>query len=135
MPLRYLLDTNIISELVRRPQGQVSGRIAGVGDDSICTSVVVAAELRFGAEKSESKLLAQRVDLLLSALEILPLEPPAERRYGEIRHHLARQGTPIGPNDLVIAAHVLAADLTLVTANTREFERVPSLRVENWLLE
>jgi tRNA(fMet)-specific endonuclease VapC len=95
----------------------------------------VAAELRYGAEKSGSKQLSDRVDLLLSALEILPLEPPADRRYGEIRHHLARQGTPIGPNDLLIAAHVLAADLTLVTANTREFERVPSLRVENWLLE
>ena len=70
---------------------------------------------------------------MLSALEILPLEPPADERYAEIRHHLARQGTPIGPNDLLIAAHALAADLTLVTANTREFERVPSLRVDNWL--
>ena len=71
---------------------------------------------------------------MLSALEILPLEPPADERYAEIRHHLARRGTPIGPNDLLIAAHALAADLTLVTANTREFERVPSLRVDNWLL-
>jgi len=133
--LRYLLDTNIISDLVRRPQGPVGRRIVEVGEESICTSIIVAAELRYGAEKSGSKQLSERVDLLLSALEILPLEPPADRRYGEIRHHLARQGTPIGPNDLVIAAHVLAADLTLVTANTREFERVPSLRVENWLLE
>ncbi len=67
--------------------------------------------------------------------QILPLGPPTDQRYAEVRHHLARQGTPIGPNDLLIAAHTLAADLTLVTANTREFERVPSLRVENWLLE
>jgi len=133
--LHYLLDTNIISDLVRLPQGPVGRRIAEVGEESICTSIIVAAELRYGAEKSGSKQLSERVDLLLSALEILPLEPPADRRYGEIRHHLARQGTPVGPNDLVIAAHVLAADLTLVTANTREFERVPSLRVENWLLE
>lgn len=135
MSLHYLLDTNIISDLVRLPQGPVGRRIAEVGEESICTSIIVAAELRYGAEKSGSKQLSERVDLLLSALEILPLEPPADRRYGEIRHHLARQGTPIGPNDLVIAAHVLAADLSLVTANTREFERVPSLRVENWLLE
>jgi tRNA(fMet)-specific endonuclease VapC len=133
--LRYLLDTNIISDLVRRPHSPVAGRIAEVGEDSICTSIVVAAELRYGAQKSESKQVAERIDLLLSALEILPLEPPADRRYGELRHQLTRQGTPIGPNDLLIAAHVLAADLTLITANTREFERVPFLRVENWLLE
>lgn len=83
----------------------------------------------------EFEQLYERVGLLLSALEILPLEPPVDQRYAEVRHHLATQGTPIGPNDLLIAAHALAADLILVTANTREFERVPSLRVENWLLE
>jgi len=134
VPFRYLLDTNIVSELVRRPGGTVATRIADVGEDSICTSIVVAAELHYGAAKSDSKQLSERVGLLLSALEILPLEPLADERYAEIRHHLARQGTPIGPNDLLIAAHALAAGLTLVTANTREFERVPSLRVENWLL-
>lgn len=135
MALRYLLDTNIISNLVRRPQGPVAGRITEVGEDSICTSIIVAAELRYGATKSGSKPLAERLDLLLSALEILPLEPPADQRYAELRHHLSRQGTPIGPNDLLIAAQALATDLTLATANTREFERVPSLRTENWLLE
>lgn len=135
MPLHYLLDTNIISDLVRRPGGTVAARIAEVGEDSICTSIIVTAELRYGAAKSDSKQLSERVGLLLSALEILPLEPPADERYAEVRHYLARQGTPFGPNDLLIAAHALAADLTLVTANTREFERVPSLRVENWLLE
>ncbi len=134
MSLRYLLDTNIISDLVRRPRGQVASRIAGVGEDSVCISIIVAAELRYGGEKSRSKQLSQRVDLLLSALEILPLEPPADQRYAKLRHHLMRRGTPIGPNDLLIAAHALAANLTLVTGNTREFERVPSLRVENWLV-
>ncbi len=133
MSLRYLLDTNIISDLVRRPDGTVATWIAEVGEDSICTSIVVAAELRYGATKSGSTQLTERVGLLLSALEILPLEPPTDQRYAEIRHHLARQGTPIGPNDLLIAAHTLAADLTLVTANARKFERVPSLHVENWL--
>jgi len=135
VPLRYLLDTDVISDLVRRPGGRVATRIAEVGEDTICTSIIVAAELRYGAAKSDSKQLSERVGLLLSALEILPLEPPADQRYAEVRHHLAKQGTPIGPNDLLIAAHALAADLTLVTANTREFERVPSLGVENWLLE
>jgi len=133
MSLRYLLDTNIISDLVRRPRGPVASRIAGVGEDSICTSIVVAAELRYGAEKSQSKQLSERVELLLSALEILPLGPPADHRYAPLRHHLTRQGAPIGPNDLLIAAHALAADLLLVTANMREFQRVPALRVENWL--
>jgi tRNA(fMet)-specific endonuclease VapC len=133
--LRYLLDTNTISNLVRRPQGRVADRIAEVGEDSVSTSIVVAAELRYGAEKSKSKRLSERVELLLSALEVLPLEPPVDRRYAEIRYHLTQQGTPIGPNDLLISAHALATDLTVVTANTREFERVPSLHVENWLLE
>jgi tRNA(fMet)-specific endonuclease VapC len=134
MSLRYLLDTSIISELARRPGGIVATRITDVGEDSICTSIVAAAELRYGAAKPDSKQLSKPVGLLLSALEILPLEPPADRRNAEVRHHLTTQGTPIRPNELSIAAHALAADLTLVTANTREFERVPSLRVENWLL-
>jgi tRNA(fMet)-specific endonuclease VapC len=133
VPLRYLLDTNILSDLVRQPRGKVATHIAEVGEDAICTSIIVAAELRYGAEKSGSKQLLERVDLLLSALEILPLEPPADRRYGGLRHHLTRRSTPIGPNDLLIAAHALAHNLTLVTANTREFKRVPTLRVENWL--
>jgi tRNA(fMet)-specific endonuclease VapC len=134
MSLRYLVDTNIISDLVRRPNGTVDTRIVQVGEDSICTSIVVAAELGYGATKSNAKQFSERVGLLLSAMDILPLKPPVDQRYAEVRHHLAAQGTPIGPNDLLIAAHALAADLTLVTANTREFERVPSLRVDNWLL-
>jgi len=133
MSLRYLLDTNIISDLMRHPGGQVANRIGKLGEESICTSIVVAAELRYGAQKSGSIRLRERVDLLLSALEVLPLEPPADRRYGALRHHLTRHGTPIGPNDLLIAAHALTNDLTLVTANTREFARVPALRIENWL--
>ncbi|MEN8107365.1 MAG: type II toxin-antitoxin system VapC family toxin [Pseudomonadota bacterium] len=133
MSLRYLLDTNILSDLVRHPQGTVTTRIASAGEDTVCTSIVVAAELRFGAIKSGSRKLAKTVDLILSALEILPLETPADHHYGKVRHHLSRQGTPIGPNDLLIAAHALSADLTLVTANVREFSRVPGLKVENWL--
>jgi tRNA(fMet)-specific endonuclease VapC len=132
---RYLLDTNIISDLVRRPRGPVADRISEVGEEAVCASIVVAAELRYGAAKSGSSRLAERVELLLSALEILPLESPVDHHYAEIRHHLAEQGTPIGPNDLLIAAHAIASDLTLVTANTREFGRVPSLRIENWLLD
>lgn len=133
MSLAFLLDTNIVSDLVRQPQGTAAARIAAAGEETVCTSIVVAAELRFGAAKSGSKTLADRVDFILSALEILPLEAPVDRHYGETRHYLERQGTPIGPNDLLIAAHALAANLTVVTANTTEFSRVPGLKVENWL--
>lgn len=135
MPLRYLLDTNVVSDLIRHPQGTVASRISSAGEDTVCTSIVVAAELRYGTEKSASRRLADRVDLVLSALDVLPLESPADRHYGEIRQQLTRQGSPIGPNDLLIAAHALALDLTVVTANEREFTRVPGLRVENWLSE
>jgi tRNA(fMet)-specific endonuclease VapC len=131
--LRYLLDTNILSDLIREPQGAVARRISSVGEATVCTSVIVAAELRFGAERSGSSKLADRADLLLSALTVLPLESPADRHYGEVRQHLTRRGTPIGPNDLLIASHALAADLTVVTANAGEFSRVPGLRIENWL--
>ena len=133
MSFRFLLDTNMISDLIRHPRGAVAKRIADVGENSVCTSIIVAGELRYGAGKSGSAKLAERVELVLSAMEILPLEPPADRRYADIRHHLSRQGNPIGPNDLLIAAQVIAADLTLVTANTSEFDRVPSLRTESWL--
>jgi tRNA(fMet)-specific endonuclease VapC len=132
---RYLLDTNILSDLVRRPQGPIAKRIAAAGEETVCTSVIVAAELRFGAEKSGSVKLVDRVDLILSAIEILPLESPTDREYGKLRHYLAGEGTPIGPNDMFIAAHALVAGLTVVTANTGEFSRVPGLNVENWLAE
>jgi len=131
--LAYLLDTNILSDLVRNPQGMVAVRITKAGEDTVCTSIIVAAELRYGATKSNSAKLAERIDLILSALEILPLETPVDHQYAVLRHHLTHQGTPIGPNDLLIAAHALASDLTVVTANVREFSRVPGLKVENWL--
>ncbi len=130
---RYLLDTNILSDLVRHPDGKVATHIAQVGEDSICTSLIVAAELRYGAAKSLSSKIADRVDLVLSAMDILPLEAPADFHYAEIRHHLTRKGTPIGPNDLLIAAHALAQGLIVVTANVSEFSRVPGLALENWL--
>jgi tRNA(fMet)-specific endonuclease VapC len=130
---RYLLDTNFVSGLIRNPRGAAAARIAAVGEDAVCTSIIVAAELRFGAEKSGSRALVGRIDLILSALEVLPFEVPADHHYGRLRQHLAKQGAMIGANDLLIAAHALALDLTVVTANRREFSRVPGLRVEDWL--
>lgn len=133
MQPRFLLDTNILSDLVRHPQGKIMERIAREGEKTICTSIVVASELRFGAEKSASRRLKAQLEVILSAIEILPLEEPADRHYARLRNYLEMHATPIGPNDMLIAAHALALDCTVITANDREFSRVPGLKVENWL--
>jgi tRNA(fMet)-specific endonuclease VapC len=129
----FLLDTNIASDLIRNPQGRVARRIDAVGADDVCTSIVVAAELRFGAARGASARIAGLVEGLLMRLTVLPLESPADSVYGGLRTQLERAGTPIGPNDLLIAAHALALGHTLVTDNVREFSRVKGLAVENWL--
>jgi tRNA(fMet)-specific endonuclease VapC len=131
--MRYLLDTNTLSDLIRNPQGKIANRIAQVGEDAVCTSIIVAAELRFGAAKSESSKLQSRVELVLALLKVLPLEAPVDVHYADIRKHLSRLGTPIGPNDLFIAAHARALDICVVTGNVSEFARVPGLSVQNWL--
>ncbi|EGV27579.1 PilT protein domain protein [Thiorhodococcus drewsii AZ1] len=131
----YLLDTNILSDLIRQPAGRIRDRIAQYGEDSICTSIVVASELRFGAAKKGSARLSAQMEAVLSAISILPLDEPTDRHYAEIRHALESAGTPIGANDLLIAAHARALGRTLVTANEREFRRVPGLIVENWLAD
>ncbi|MFW5910795.1 MAG: type II toxin-antitoxin system VapC family toxin [Thiohalospira sp.] len=133
MALRYLLDTNVLSGLVRRPHGEVANRIAEVGGEAVCTSLVVAGELRFGAAKSGSEKLRAQVEAILGALEVLPLDPPVDQAYADIRHALECAGQPIDPNALWIAAHARSLDLTLVTGNLAEFQRVPRLAVENWL--
>lgn len=130
---QFLLDTNILSDLVRQPQGVVAQRIAQVGEEAVCTSIIVAAELRFGAVKRGAPRLTQQVEAILAALPVLPLELPADAGYAQIRCALEQTGQPIGPNDLLIAAHALALQCTLVTANEREFVRVPGLAVVNWL--
>jgi tRNA(fMet)-specific endonuclease VapC len=132
-PQRYLLDTNIISDVVRNPQGVVAARIAEIGEQHVCTSIVVASELRFGAEKSGSARLKRQLERVLGALDILPLETPVDRHYAEIRLALEKGGQPIGPNDLLIASQARALGLTVITANLAEFARVPGLTVENWL--
>lgn len=130
---RFLLDTNIVSDLVRHPAGVVAQRIAHVGEEQVCTSVIVAAELRYGAAKKGSARLTAQLEQLLGALEILPLEPPVDTVYGLLRAELERTGQLIGPNDLLIASQALAMDCTLVTDNQREFARIKDLPLENWL--
>lgn len=129
----YLLDTNIVSDLVRNPQGRVAARIAAVGENAVATSIVVAAELRYGAAKKGSKRLSDQLEAVLGVLEILPLDVPADKSYATERVALEAAGAPIGANDLLIAAQALAQSATLVTNNMREFARVRGLVVENWL--
>ena len=129
----YLLDTNILSDLVRHPQGIVKRWIERVGEGAVCTSIIAAAELRFGAAKRGSVALAAQVEKVLGAMRVQPLDLPADREYGRLRLQLEQAGQPIGANDLLIAAHALALGATVVTDNQREFQRVPGLRVESWL--
>jgi tRNA(fMet)-specific endonuclease VapC len=131
--MRYLLDTNIVSDLLRNPQGKVAEQIFKVGETKICTSIIVAAELRYGAEKKQSPRLSAQLEAVLGALEILSFEKPADASYGSIRAQLERAGRPIGANDLLIAAQALALGYTVVTDNEKEFSRVKHLHIENWL--
>ncbi len=130
---RYMLDTNIISDLIRNPQGRVAKRIAKVGEDNVCTSIIVAAELRYGSAKSGSKRLLKAVEDLLGEISVLPFDVPADAEYGGIRSELEAAGKPIGGNDMLIAAHAYATGATIVTANADEFKRIRGLNVENWL--
>ncbi len=130
---RYLLDTNILSDLIRNPQGKAARRIAKAGEDHVCTSIIVAVELRYGCAKSGSARLRKAVEDLLGEINVLPFEAPADADYGDIRVSLEAGGTPIGGNDLLIAAHARALGAIVVTANAQEFKRVRGVKVENWL--
>jgi tRNA(fMet)-specific endonuclease VapC len=131
--MRYLLDTNIVSDLIRNPQGRVAEHIRRVGEAQICTSIIVAAELRYGAAKKGSPRLTAQLETVLGGLDVLPLEAPADTAYGLIRTRLEQAGTPIGGNDMLIAAQAVALGYTIVTDNEGEFARIDGLPRENWL--
>lgn len=131
--MRFLLDTNILSGLVRDPRGRVRDRIASVGEEQIGTSIIVAAELRYGAAKKGSPRLSAQLERILDVLEVAPFEAPADAFYGGSRVNLEASGQVIGANDLLIAAHALALRCILVTDNEQEFSRVDNLELENWL--
>jgi tRNA(fMet)-specific endonuclease VapC len=130
-----MLDTNIVSELARNPHGAIAQRIAEVGVDAITVSIITAAELRYGCAKKGSAKLSAQIEAILRSLKTLPFEIPADAEYGRIRAELEAAGTPIGPNDLLIAAHAIAQGAILVTGNTAEFKRVHALQVETWISE
>jgi tRNA(fMet)-specific endonuclease VapC len=131
--MRYLLDTNVVSDLIRNPQGRVAEHIRKVGEARVCTSIIVTAELRYGAAKKGSPQLTTQLEAVLGALDVLSFEAPADAVYGLIRTRLEQAGRPIGGNDLLIAAQTIALGYTIVTDNEGEFARIEGLPRENWL--
>lgn len=131
----YLLDTNIVSDLIRNPLGRVTQRIRSVGETQVCTSIIVAAELRFGAAKRGSRRLTAQLEAVLDRLEVLPFEAPADATYGLLRAHLEQTGQLIGANDLLIAAQAMTLGYFIVTDNEKEFARIDGLSRANWLRE
>ena len=127
-----MLDTNVVSELIRNPAGLAAQRAREAGS-AVCVSVIVAAELRYGCAKKGSAQLLRRVERFLAEVPVLPFDVPADGEYGGMRAELEAAGRPIGSNDLLIAAHARMLDATVVTANVVEFGRIRGLKVENWL--
>ncbi len=132
--MRYMLDTNIIAYAKNRRPESVLRRLMACKPEDVCISSITLAELEFGTYNS-SKPQQNRLALMtfLASIAIMPFDEDAAREYGWIRADLTRKGTLIGANDLLIAAHAKALGLTLVTNNTREFERVEGLSIENWV--
>jgi len=130
-----MLDTNILSDAIRNPFGRTTRYVERFEESAICTSAIVASEMRYGARKKGSPRLIERVEQTLAWVNVLPYDDAASHAYGIIRGELERQGKPIGWGDLFIAAHARSLDLTLVTNNVREFSRVEGLQIENWLEE
>jgi tRNA(fMet)-specific endonuclease VapC len=133
--MRYLLDTNVLSEMMKNPQGVVARKIAEVGENSVCTSLLAVAEVRYGIEKSGSKRLAFALSAILRFLKAEAWDTPAELRYASLRVLIEKAGRPSGQLDMLLAAHALALGAVFVTANERHFTQVPGLKVENWLRE
>ena len=132
-PLLWMLDTNTLSALIRGPSPALVQRLAAAGGESVCTSIVVACEMRYGVQRKGSAALTARVEALLAEVTVLPFDGEADQHYADIRCALEHAGTPVGSHDLLIAAHARSRGLVVVTHNVREFQRVPGLQVEDWL--
>jgi len=136
--MKYLLDTNIVSHFLRGASPALNQRILDSAPEVLAISIISAGALRYGLSRLPpsrgAAQLTHQLDALLTAVAVLALPPEAAQHYGTARSQLEAAGTPIGGNDLWIAAHALSHDLTLVTNNTREFERVPGLKLENWVM-
>jgi tRNA(fMet)-specific endonuclease VapC len=135
----YLLDTNIISALMRDPHGACAARVCAVPEDALCTSEIVRGELQFGIEKKrevspeKAGILTYRLIRVFSRLTVHPIDSDVSLHYGRLRAALEKAGVTMGANDLWIASHALAIGCVMVTDNVDEFARAPKLIVENWL--
>ncbi len=132
MAVRYLLDTNVVSYHIRRSSPSLVRRLRRVRAASVALSVVTEMEIRYGLARNPGLRVAPLVEAFLDGITVLPVDSSVARAYGRIRSQLETAGTPIGPLDLIIAAHALSLRATLVTSDLREFTRVPGLRVEDW---
>ena len=133
--MKYLLDTNVCVDFLNRRYPKVTERIRASLPEDLCLSSVVVAELRYGADRSERRgENHDRLDILTAEIQCLDFDLAAARIYGQIRSTLESEGTPIGPYDMMIAAHAVSQELILVTDNEREFRRISGLEIENWRL-
>lgn len=133
--MKYLLDTNVCVDFLNRRYPSVTERIRISSPEDLCLSSVVVAELRYEADRSERRgENHERLDVLTAEIQCLDFDLAAARVYGSIRAALEAEGAPIGPYDMMIAAHALSQGLILVTDNEREFRRISELEVENWRL-
>jgi tRNA(fMet)-specific endonuclease VapC len=131
--MRYLLDTNIVSEMMNNPQGRIMAAISDVGEDKVFTSILVVSEIRYGIEKKGSQKLVIRLSQILEELPVERFEAPADGHYAFIRNETRKKGTNVGQMDMLIASHARALNAILVTGNEKEFSYVPGLKIENWL--
>ena len=132
--MKYMLDTNICIYIIKHKPQKVIERFLKIDPKEICISSITFAELSYGAEKSLAKIKNHiALTLFLSNIEIKSFDMKAAEEYGYVRAELEAKGSPIGPLDTEIAAHARSLGLILVTNNTREFERVERLNVENWV--
>ncbi len=130
--MRFMLDTNICIQIMKHADNRMLAKLLE-HEGEMCISTIVAAELRFGAAKSAAKKRNQQLLAeFLAPLEVIPFDEDAAESYGDLRAVLEGSGRPIGPLDTLIAGHALSLNATLVTNNTREFQRVQGLRLENW---
>lgn len=128
----YLLDTNTCVYVIRKRPEAVYRRLSGAASGAVAISVVTAFELEIGALRAQGRHYSEAVRLFIAEFPVLPLEDSARATYGQLRTALERRGEKIGAHDMLIAAHALALEATLVTNNEKEFRRIKGLKIENW---
>jgi tRNA(fMet)-specific endonuclease VapC len=127
----FMLDTDMVSRALRG-RGAVGARVLAHRPSQICISSITLAELRFGADAAASRALHRLIDAFVRPIDVLPFDQPAADKFGVVAAQLARKGEPIGTFDTLIAAHALACGVTLVSNNTKHFQRVAGLKLANW---